>query len=77
MNADERDRLKKLLQEALPPTKNDESERDLWPALLRRLDVETAAPNFNWAWFDGALAAALVGAVALFPAAIPVALYYL
>jgi hypothetical protein len=77
MNADEQNRLKKLLQEALPLTANDEPERDLWPAVLQRLDAEPPAPGFNWAWFDGALAAGLVGAVALFPAWIPVALYYL
>ncbi|MGD0829849.1 MAG: hypothetical protein ABR907_02820 [Terracidiphilus sp.] len=77
MNADDQVRLKKLLQEALPPTRQDEPEGHLWPAVVRRLDADSAKPDFNWAWFDGALAAALVGAVALFPAAIPVALYYL
>lgn len=76
---DEQTRLKKLLREALPPM-DAVPERDLWPAVLRRLDEDSAAPasaGWNWAWFDGALAAGLVGLAALFPAAIPLALYYL
>ncbi|MGA3372661.1 MAG: hypothetical protein ABSC48_12975 [Terracidiphilus sp.] len=76
--------MKKLLREALPPVGAGAGpERDLWPAMLRRLDSESAAPATHdhwarsWAWFDGALAASLVGLAALFPAAIPLALYYL
>jgi hypothetical protein len=78
---DQKARLKKLLQEALPPVEGETGpERDLWPAMLRRLDAEPGAPaphGWSWAWFDGALAAGLVGLAALFPAAIPLALYYL
>ncbi len=84
MNEDDRDRMKELLQQALPPVEADaEPARDLWPAMLGRLDDESIAPGlsvragFNWAWFDGALAAGLVVLVASFPAAIPLLLYYL
>jgi hypothetical protein len=46
--------------------------------MLRRLDAEPAAPAFSgWAIFDGALLAGLVGLGVLFPASIPVFLYYL
>jgi hypothetical protein len=73
--------LKKLLQQVLPPIKADAGpERDLWPAMQRRLNTRPAAPasaGFRWAWFDGALAVGLVGLAALFPASIPVLLYYL
>jgi hypothetical protein len=73
--------MKKLLQQALRPVGADaEPARDLWPAMLRRLDEESVTPvraGFNWAWFDGALAAGLVVIVASFPAAIPLVLYYL
>jgi hypothetical protein len=74
--------MKKLLQQAVPPVDAEaEPGRDLWPAIKRRLDDEPQiAPSqdgFNWAWFDGALAAGLVGLVVLFPASIPVFLYYL
>jgi hypothetical protein len=73
MNADEQDRLEKLLRDALPPTAGEpEPGRDLWPAVLRRLDAKAAAP-----WYDWALLAGLLGLAGLFPAAIPVFLYYL
>jgi hypothetical protein len=50
--------------------------------MLRRLDIESASPAANgrawdWAWFDGALAVGLAALAAFFPAAIPLALYYL
>lgn len=81
MNEIDRDRVKKLLRQALPPMKDDEGPgRDLWPDVLRRLDAETASTGWAWlngAWFDGALLAGLVGLVAIFPTAIPVFLYYL
>jgi hypothetical protein len=84
MNEHDQDQLKKLLQQALPQVEADaEPARDLWPAMLRRLDADSAKPalsvrnGFNWAWFDGALAASLVVLVAFFPAAIPLLLYYL
>lgn len=76
--------MKKLLRQSLPPVKGDAGPgRDLWPAMLRRLDATTTAHTlpgwawFNGAWFDGALLAGLVGLVAIFPTAIPVLLYYL
>jgi hypothetical protein len=74
MNAHDEDRMKKLLQQALPPVNGEaEPQRDLWPAMLRRLDARPqAAP-----WYDWALVAGLVGVVAFFPASIPVLLYCL
>jgi hypothetical protein len=84
MNEQDRDRMKKLLQQALPPVEGDAGpERDLWPGMLRRMDAEKAAMPltgwacFNGAWFDVALLAGVVGLVAIFPAAVPVLLYYL
>ncbi len=68
------DRIKKLLQAALPPLENEpEPSRDLWPAMLRQLDAGTVAPP----WYDWALLAGLLGLAGLFPTAIPVLLYYL
>ena len=79
MNAHDEDDLKHLLRQALPPVEGDAAPgRDLWPDLLRRLDAEPAAPAFSgWAVFDGALLAGLGGVAVLFPASIPVFLYYL
>ncbi len=73
MNRDEQDRIEKLLKQALPPVDTDaEPARDLWPAVLRRLDERQAPP-----WFDLVLAGGLVALGAFFPASIPVFLYYL
>jgi hypothetical protein len=69
----EEDELKKLLQRAMPRVAADaEPERDLWPAVLSRLDAAAAPP-----WFDWALLGGLAGFVAMFPAVIPLFLYYL
>lgn len=77
MNTDD-ERMKKLLQQALPRGDDDqETAPDLWPAMLRRLDTGQAESVSGWVWFDGALLVGLVGAAAVFPTAIPVLLYYL
>jgi hypothetical protein len=74
MNAHEQDRMKKLLQQALSPVEGDpEPGRDLWPGVLDRLDAKPATVP----WFDWALLAGLAALAALFPAAIPMFLYYL
>ena len=74
MNANDELRTKKLLQQSLPPVDRDsEPARDLWPAVLRRLDAKTSALP----WFDWALVAGLIAFAAFFPASIPVFLYYL
>ncbi|MGO8932564.1 MAG: hypothetical protein ACLPLZ_14040 [Terracidiphilus sp.] len=91
MNTHDDDRIKQLLQQSLPPVDPDsEPARDLWPAVLRRLD-EPEAPlraaagpvprAVPWPrtvpWFDWALLAGLVLFAVSFPATIPVFLYYL
>jgi hypothetical protein len=79
MNANDQEQVKKLLQQSLPPVNSSEGPgRDLWPEVLRRLDANSVVSvSPGWAWFDGALLAGLVGLGAIFPAAIPVFLYYL
>jgi hypothetical protein len=74
------DPLVKLLQNALPPIEDTAGERrDLWPAMQRRLRAESvpAAVKVRVPWFDWALAGGLAALLALFPAWIPVLLYYL
>jgi hypothetical protein len=73
MNAHDEDHIRQLLKQALPLVENAEPEHDLWPAMLRRLDAQPAAPP----WFDWALAGSLALFAAVFPASIPVFLYYL
>lgn len=91
MNAhdqNQNDRIKQLLKQAVPPVAADaEPERDLWPAVLRRLDQGHAAQprvrSMQWPvqwpipWFDWALVGGLVVFAVSFPATIPVFLYYL
>ena len=81
MNAHDEDRIKQLLQQALPPADPAaEPARDLWPSVLRRLDAHSAAAApgpLRQNWFDWALLAGLIVFAASFPATIPVFLYYL
>jgi hypothetical protein len=77
-------RLKNLLQQALPPVENENApSHDLWAALQRRLNAKPTAqpwPASAWpklTWLDGALLAGLVGLAAFFPSSIPLLLYYL
>ena len=72
--------IEQLLRRALPPVgERQGNESDLWPAMRRRLRTEGAgAPmKVRVPWFDWALAAGLIALLALFPAWIPVLLYYL
>jgi len=73
MNTHDDDRMKQLLRQAMPPMQNAEPGRDLWPAVLRRLDASSVAPP----WFDWALLGGLAALAAFVPASIPVFLYYL
>jgi hypothetical protein len=81
MTEHDENRIKELLKQALPPVApNAEPARDLWPAVLRRLDAERAqvrALPQKLPWFDWALIAGLIVFAVAFPATIPVFLYYL
>jgi len=73
MKEPEIDDLKKLLKDALPPAQGVELGRDLWPAMLHRLDQRT----LRVPWWDWALLATLTAALLLFPGIIPALLYHL
>ena len=91
MKKTEENRIKQLLQQSLPPVDSaSEPSRDLWPAVLRRLDQDSreplrapagsvphAVPPRAVPWFDWALLAGIVLFAVSFPATIPVFLYYL
>jgi len=78
MNEQDEKRIEQLLKKSLPPLGDQAGagpRRDLWPAMLRRMDDEarrSAVP-----WFDWALLAAVAAWLAFFPGAIPVLLYHL
>jgi len=67
-----------LLRAAFPPLgKEPESPRDLWPAMLRRMDEQASRGAAGIPWFDWALGGALLAVAAMAPRTIPVILYYL
>jgi hypothetical protein len=76
MNSEQQNRIQQLLKKSLPPADamaGAELRRDLWPAMLRRLEASpTAVP-----WFDWALLTAVALWLAFFPATITVLLYHL
>ena len=68
--------MRDLLKQAVPPVRDTELRRDLWPKMLRKLE-EHPAPVFAVPWFDWALAALLGAALVFFPGSIPALLYHL
>lgn len=65
--------MKKLLKEALPPMREAELDRDLWPAMLQRL----AAPPLRMPWWDWVLLAGASATILFVPGVIPALLYHL
>jgi len=80
MKEHEQEQVRWLLKKAFPPV-SDAPRRDLWPAMLRRLeDNETqlqARPRVVIPWYDWALAAGAAGWLCLVPKFIFVLLYHL
>jgi anti-sigma factor RsiW len=73
MNAQEEEKIRRLLKSTFPRVDDSGPPRALWPAVLRRLDEAPArVPWFDWV-FAGVLAALFV----LFPEVIPALFYYL
>jgi hypothetical protein len=76
MNEQDRRRIEQLLKQSMPPLGDQagaELRRDLWPAMLRRIEARRSAVP----WFDWALLATVAAWLAFFPGAIPVLLYHL
>lgn len=74
----EADWMKQSLRSAMPPMGDAaEPERDLWPAMLRRMEEPARSRVSTIPWFDWALAGGLVAFAAMVPRTIPVILYYL
>jgi hypothetical protein len=72
------DHMKQLLRNALAPIGDKpEQGRDLWPAMLRRMDEQALHGPRSVPWFDWALGGALLAFAAIAPRTIPVILYYL
>jgi hypothetical protein len=67
------DRLAEMLRQAMPPIREGELQRDLWPRMLLRLE----APAITVSRLDWALIGLLALMLALFPEAIPGLMYLL
>jgi hypothetical protein len=73
MNEQNNERLRKILQSALPPLEAPELKQDLWPRMLRRLDERPIQAS----WVDWILMALVVVWLFAFPEAITGLLYHL
>jgi hypothetical protein len=72
MAKDEAREIREALKQSFPPV-NTELRRDLWPAVLRRLDTRPARVP----WYDWALIALSVSVFLFFPQLILVFAYHL
>jgi hypothetical protein len=72
-NDENHQELKTLLRRAVPPVKDTELQRDLWPQMLAKFEEHP----FRVPWFDWALAAIVSAVLIFFPGAIPALLYHL
>lgn len=63
MKQEDHERIKKLLQQAMPPVEDSGWNRDLWPDMLRTMRQR----NIRIFWLDWALAALLIGWMVLYP----------
>lgn len=72
MNEHDKDDLGKLLRDAFPAG-GGELKRDLWPAMLRRMEPASARVP----WYDWALAAVTTAGLAAFPGLLVVLAYHM
>lgn len=70
---DDDEKLIALLKASVHPMGEVEPKRDLWPAVLARLEQDVGRVP----WFDWALASLLAGLLLFFPELIPVFLYHI
>jgi len=73
MNDQEYEQFRKKLRGAIPPLGQPELGRDLWPAMLARLNK----PRMRVAWYDWLLLSAAGLGACFFPGLIPALLYHL
>ena len=72
----EQERMQELLKQTMLPIGGSggaELRQDLWPGMLRRLEIGSAKVP----WFDWALLGAVAVWLVVSPRAIPLLLYYL
>ncbi|MCI0723724.1 MAG: hypothetical protein L0338_32915 [Acidobacteria bacterium] len=67
-------KIRELVRRAIPPVKDTELQRDLWPQMLKKLDEPTGV---RVPWFDWVLLGLVVVFFGRFPKLILVLLYHL
>lgn len=72
MTEQESKEIQRLLRQKFPPM-DPELRRDLWPAMLRRVDTSGS----TLPWYDWALIGVSAGALTFFPQLILVFVYHL
>jgi hypothetical protein len=80
MNTHQQERMKQALRQAMPPVAaSTEPTPDLWPAMLRRMKEHAGAVPWltSIPWYDWCLLGSLAALLVVFPASIPLLLYYL
>ncbi len=78
MNEQEQKRIEQWLKQSVASVgerSGAELQRDLWPAMLKRLDGDARPAAVPW--FDWALLAAVAAWLTFFPGGIPVLFYHL
>ncbi len=75
MKEQDQERIEQLLRKTMQPVAGNAGElrRDLWSAMVKRLEAKPVMIP----WFDWALLAAVAALFIFFPGAIPVLLYHL
>jgi len=74
MNDNELNDLRQKLRSAISPPREPELKRDLWPAMLQKMN---GPPRVHVPWFDWLLLAAAGVLACVFPGLIPALLYHL
>jgi hypothetical protein len=73
MNERDLDQMKELLHSSIPAVHGTELQKDLWPAMLHRLD----RGSISVPWWDWVLLAGVGASFFLIPGIIPALLYHL
>ena len=73
MKEKETEEIKRVLRNGIPAMRETELERDLWPAMLQRLEQGT----IRVPWWDWVLLGGIAAAVLLMPGILPALLYHL
>jgi hypothetical protein len=76
MKEPDHDEVTAIVKDVFPPV-DTELRRDLWPAMLRRMDTAPVTTPTRMPWYDWVLAGCLAGAALVFPKFLLLVAYHL